>query len=314
MIDILLSTDEGFAMPTGVLMHSIGENNTSPVHYHVMVGTAFSDESREALSEIAEHYGHTITFYTLTDDIAGDFPVGVGRRPKHVTRPAYYRLFAAQALPETLHKVLYLDGDMIVVEPLDELWDTDIVGYAVAVGEQKGFGFCYPDISYPKEEYGYFNSGMLLINLDYWREKDCLSDFIRYIDEYEDRMLFHDQDVLNGVLYDKKKVLPMRYNMEIMVLMNGFIRRFIKHFRCYFFPVIIHLNGPIKPWYKNSTNPFTPLWRHYLSLSRWKDMELVYKEPPYEEGKGDEYSIIRKAMARFPTGAWQKADLRVKDN
>ena len=34
----------------------------------------------------------------------------------------YYRLLAAQLLPEDLDRVLYLDPDVLIINPLEKLW------------------------------------------------------------------------------------------------------------------------------------------------------------------------------------------------
>ena len=64
-------------------------------------------------------------------------------------------------------KVLYLDVDMIVRHSLDSLWDTDINDYAIAavpdMDEQSHIES--NRLPYPMET-GYFNAGMLLINVD----------------------------------------------------------------------------------------------------------------------------------------------------
>ena len=44
-INILLSTDNNYVMPTGVLMHSIGMHN-EPVNYFILVNEKFSDVSK----------------------------------------------------------------------------------------------------------------------------------------------------------------------------------------------------------------------------------------------------------------------------
>ena len=92
----------------------------------------------------------------------------------------YYRLLAPRLLPTSLGKVLYLDCDIIVRRSLRELWNTDITGCALAA---------VPDLC--EKENGkaldlpigakYFNSGVLLINLWFWRENNVpeRSNFLR---------------------------------------------------------------------------------------------------------------------------------------
>nr|WP_243005008.1 glycosyltransferase [Hungatella effluvii] len=40
----------------------------------------------------------------------------------------YYRLLAPHLLPEPLEKILYLDPDILVINPLRSLWEPDCAG------------------------------------------------------------------------------------------------------------------------------------------------------------------------------------------
>ena len=53
----------------------------------------------------------------------------------------------------------------------------------------------------------------MLINLKYWRKLQLSKACQEYISENFDKIELHDQDVLNALLYDKKKLLPIRWNL-----------------------------------------------------------------------------------------------------
>jgi len=44
----------------------------------------------------------------------------------------YYRLLAFKFLPEELDRILYLDPDILVINPIDELYNMDIDNYLYA--------------------------------------------------------------------------------------------------------------------------------------------------------------------------------------
>ena len=71
--------------------------------------------------------------------------------------------------------------------------------------------------------YRYINAGVLLINLDYWRKYNIEEKCRQYYAKNIDRMLYNDQDLLNALLYDKKAVIPTRYNVQ-----DAFYRKFNK--------------------------------------------------------------------------------------
>ena len=119
----------------------------------------------------------------------------------------------------------------------------------------------------------YFNSGVLLVNLDYWREEGLMSKALDYISKNGSKLVFYDQDVLNALLHDCKLFLPFRYNVQ-----DGFLRR-KRRIRPesiaaldqeLLHPVIIHYTGGKKPWQYKSQHPYKGLYFHYLDLTPWK--------------------------------------------
>lgn len=118
-------------------------------------------------------------------------------------------------LPEILkdlNKVIYMDGDTIVLKDLRELYNIDVSNVYASVAKD---GIYY---RFPKEmaEMGldkrgfYFNSGVMLYNLDMQRRDNIVEKLVEYIKTHED--FYGDQDVLNMVFGDKLKLMSYRYN------------------------------------------------------------------------------------------------------
>lgn len=278
-MNILLSTDNNYTVPTGVLMTSIGINN--PIcNYHILVDRNFSEENRQLLTSVAQSYSSTIAFYVLPEKLLEDLPFGKDDMPKHVSLATYYRLFVTEFLPEDIHKILYLDGDIIVRKNIEQLWNEDISGYALGAVHDidEKVNFSTWKLPYSTSE-GYFNAGVLLINLDYWREYNCKEQFLNFIRDHGDVIRLHDQDVLNSVFHDKKKWLPVEYNFQ-----HGFILRYpvyseelrnevdaIKHL-----PSIIHYTYG-KPWDRYCSHPMRNVWHYYKKLSLMSGARIIPK-------------------------------------
>lgn len=280
-MNILLSTDNKYVMPTGVLMHSISTNNDGNIHYHVLTDLEFSDKNRESLGNIAQRYGNNISFYAVTPEMTKDFPFGREDQPKGVTIATYYRLFIADILPQDIHKIIYLDGDMIVRKSLSDLWNVNLDGFAIgAVHDMhEGYHSTSGRLPYKSAEYGYLNAGMLLINLDYWRENDCSRQFMNCVLRYSEALQYHDQDVLNITLHDKVKWLPVTFNFQ-----SAFLEKFSKPGRFGFWeneieqfkrdPVIVHFTAEDKPWKIEVFHTYTHDWRRYFFKSEWRHNKL----------------------------------------
>lgn len=280
-MNILLSTDNNYVMPTGVLMISIGQNCGSNINYYILTDELFSDNSKKSLIRIAEKYKSNISFYTITQEMTKDFPFGRDDQPKGVTIATYYRLFITEFLPKEVHKILYLDGDTIVRNNIRDLWDIDISNYAIgAVRDMCERYHCSSKrLPYDMECLGYFNAGVLLINVDYWRKNNCIQVFLNCIREHADVLKLHDQDVLNIVFNDKKIFLPITYNFQ-----NCFLHKFNKPDRFWYIedeiekykrdPAIVHFTAEDKPWKLNVFHTYTKDWRKYFFMSEWKNNPL----------------------------------------
>lgn len=284
-MNILLSTDNNYVMPTGVLMHSISINNQKNVCYYLMINESFSKENENILRQIAKRYGNYISFHIITNKLTSLLPFGKDNMPGHVSIATYYRLFVAQVLPQEVNKIIYMDGDMIVRGSLNELWKTDIENYAIAavhdMDEKKHIAS--NRLPYPMST-GYFNAGMQLINVDYWRKHDCLSIFMSFLKEHGDKVVYHDQDVLNSCLYDKKKWVPLTYNFQNGFLYNSEYKDYIAELQdeideTKYKPKIIHYSTYRKPWHINCFHPYSGVWRYYKKKTQWRNTHFVGDNP-----------------------------------
>ena len=278
MVNILFSTDDKYVMPLVVLMNSIGINCKRKKHYYIIVDESFAETSEKDVVKTASSYGDEVSFCKVTSELIGKIPFANAEMPPGLSIATYYRLFLTELLPLDVHKVLYLDVDMIVRHSLDSLWDTDINDYAIAavpdMDEQSHIES--NRLPYPMET-GYFNAGMLLINVDYWRNHQLFSKFFDFVWKHREILLAHDQDTLNCFFYNKKKILPVTYNFQ-----NGFIYRdavFKDELgkdieRAKNNPAIVHYTCS-KPWNLDCNNPMMYAWFYYKKKSLFSDAFLA---------------------------------------
>lgn len=291
---IVCSTDTNYIMPTGVMMRSVSMNNSNEaIVFHVIMDESVTDSQRQALERVVEDCDlHHVVFHLVDGKFFDEFPQ-LGTTKAYITKATYYRLLFTDIFGAEIHKLLYLDGDMIITGSLRELWETDLDGYAVGAVTDMAEGIHdYHRLGYPAS-LGYFNAGMLLVNLDYWREhkaKDLFMDIIRH---HPERIKDHDQDVMNIVFCRSKKMLPMRYNCQ-----SGFMfkpERMALDYAKYANDIadaigrhtIIHYTVIPKPWHRESINPLTDYWWHYLANTPWKNYKAVVAFP---------YNRLRKAI------------------
>lgn len=281
MIDILLSTDKKYIMPTGVTMKSISMNNKE-VTFHILIDDGVTEKQKQQLTAIIQgHKMQNICFYKLDSKSFKNFP-SLGKIKSYITIATYYRLFITEVLPQSIKQILYLDGDVINVKPLDDLWNIDISKYALgAVTDMAESKHDFVRLGYDSSK-GYFNAGVLLINLDYWRRNNLKQKFMDLILFHPEKIVLHDQDVLNICLYDMKKCLPMKYNVQNGFLWEQKYNQFGDKYTDYeddlknavTDPVIIHFTDNKKPWHVEDCNPLSYEWFKYFKQTEWKYIPL----------------------------------------
>jgi lipopolysaccharide biosynthesis glycosyltransferase len=192
-------------------------------------------------------------------------------RALHYTIDTYTRIWVADFFAPEVERVLYLDSDMIVVGNVTELWNVELGPWVLAAvtipGSTRCAAYDIPD------RYGYFQSGVLVINLTRWRRERIFDALQIYIAQNADKIVDADQDVLNACLYDKRLALPFIWNViapfyfnyHPLGISNSELRTVRRNAR------IIHFNGPSKPWSYQCNHPRRADYWKYLRLTEWRD-------------------------------------------
>ena len=207
MINILVTPSDNYTMPCGVMFYSACVNNPQgSLHFFVVTDGEFTEESKNKLRQTVEPFDFCIVDEDVISQAAN---VACVYYPRYV----FYRLLAFKFLPSDIDRILYLDCDIIIRKPLQELWNIDVSSYGIAGVPDvfEGNIAHYNRLEYPSQE-GYFNAGVLLINLDYWRNNNVTERLLNYIRDNNDKIRAHDQDTLNAVLYKETKAIDYKWN------------------------------------------------------------------------------------------------------
>ena len=183
----------------------------------------------------------------------------------HINYMTFARYFIPQFVEE--EKVLYLDSDVIVTKPLDELFELELGNHLVAAAK----------IVYGLEDR--FNAGVLLINNKLWKEENIQKQCIEITNNEHETLPEADQTVLNRLCGNRYIVLDDTYNFQI-----GY-DRLAEQRKQYFIldksinplPAIIHYLSEDKPWNLFSFSRLRDVWWEY-SLLDWS--EIIAHEIP----------------------------------
>lgn len=287
-MNIVLCADHRFVMPCGVLCCSICyNNNDTDIHIFIITDDSFTEEDKRSIYDIVLRYNknNQVDFLYVTEEMVKDI---LQYERRYYTRQTFYRLLMVTLLPKSITKVLYFDCDMIVTGSIIELYETPLGDHylGAVVDANSGNIKDYNRLQYPSD-LGYFNAGMLLVNLDLWRQKDFSTQLFRYLVDYRDRVRLNDQDALNYLARNNKIDLPLKYNVQPAFLykkefMSFSIYKYEKELEeARKAPIVIHYAGRgFRPWTKNCMHPFKSAFFKYQDLTVWKNLPLVKEDAP----------------------------------
>lgn len=249
------------------MLKSLFLNNPDETFRIYLMHTSLKDTELDELSTYIERHESKLNTIHVDDGYFADAPVLL-----HYTKEMYFRLLAYQLLPDQMDRILYLDPDILVLNPIRELYETDLDGclYAAAYHDKIPVKEINKIRLYPYEINAYYNSGVLLMNLELLRNEADEKEIFRFVEEHRAKLIMPDQDILNALYAKKIKGLDelyynydVRYYSYYKLSSNGFfdMDRIINH------TVILHFCGKKKPWNKKYTGSFHSLYKHYEKLA-----------------------------------------------
>ena len=246
-MNLLFCIDRRALGQLAVCLRSIVKNGGAP-YYRVFVMHSDLDEGvRENLGR--DFPSMEFQFLPVSRSLFDGFPV-TDRYPKEI----YYRLAAPLVLPHELDRILYLDADTLVLNPLRSLYDMDFQGNLfIACTHTRELLTKLNRVRLKSEKaVCYINSGVLLMNLPVLRLVLDLKEMSRYVRQRKLPLLLPDQDILTALYGDRVKLVSaMRYNLSdrVLNLYNaeaGRRKRDLDWVRSH--TAIVHYCGRNKPW------------------------------------------------------------------
>lgn len=260
-LHVLLCFDDDYAFPAGVNMYSIICNNPHRgLHFHLFMQNV-SIENQSKIAELSSNLV-SITQYTINNKFrihsnnTKSFPIS-----------ACLRIIAPLIISQNVNKLLYLDSDTICLSSLDEIFNADINDKIIAaVADVENTQV--PQCKKFQLEYGsYFNSGVMLYNLENWNQANITEQALNLLNEGIEYK-FPDQDVLNILLKNKIYYLPKKFNSLTLLTVQGFEDQQKAEMGA----AIIHYTSGTKPWFKLY---LTPIYKKYIDNSPWKNTKLL---------------------------------------
>jgi lipopolysaccharide biosynthesis glycosyltransferase len=291
VVSVLMSTDSRFLQHAAVCLTSLLVNNPDLAFDIVIVSRPTESLDEEKLRRTLRlFFNHSLSFLKFQPPPDRTLPL------YEYTIDTWTRLWIEEFFPKHVDRVLYLDSDLVVTGNITQLWRTELEGALLAAVDIPGAVSAIPLLEdgsnwlgiQPDE--GYFNAGVLIIDLKQWRDTRALDTVLAYVEANPDRVPNVDQDALNACFHARRKRLEYKWNLirpffrdpPVLPLSQGEMKEALEDAR------IIHFNGSLKPWNYFSDHPRKNEYAKYLRLTEWRDYVPPDRTP---------VNMLRKAVS-----------------
>lgn len=266
-MDILVTVDENYLKPLKVMLFSMSEHHQKEQINIWLIHKSIPTSKLVELEDFVNCFDWQLKEIKVEQNVFKDAPT-VERYPEEM----YFRLLCGQFMPKEMKRVLYLDPDILVINPLNELWQTDIENHLLAAATHTGVTNITTSINHIRlnTDHNYYNSGVMLINLEKARELIFMKDINATIEKYGSQLFLPDQDVLNHLYGAYVKEVPeeiwnydaRKYKSYLTKSLGGYDIHWIMDETS-----ILHFCGKPKPWQEKSDTKFTALYLDYMNRS-----------------------------------------------
>ncbi|HJA44223.1 MAG TPA: glycosyltransferase family 8 protein [Candidatus Dorea stercoravium] len=266
-MNILITLDENYFPRLRVLLTSLKMNDPGE-HFDIyLLYSGLSERMLRAVERWCRAAGYEFHPIRMDGDLFENAPVS-SRYPTEM----YYRLLASRLLPQELNRIIYLDPDILVINPLRPLWETNMSGWLFGAAAHTGKTELANDVNRLRlgVEHDYYNSGVLLMDLELGREEIIPEEIFRYVEEHRMELLLPDQDLLNAMFGER--IFPLddavwnydarNYNNYVMRSSGKYNVKWVMENTA-----ILHFCGKAKPWKPGYIYRFGVLYQHYEQLA-----------------------------------------------
>ena len=249
------------------MLTSLALNNPRERFHVWLLHSGIAQASLDSLSRYCAAQGAALTPVLVEPSVFRDAPIS-----KRYPQEMYYRLLAPVLLPDSVERILYLDPDILVINPVRPLWDVELEGHAFAAAPHSVVPEMVNDVNRLRlgKVPAYFNTGVILMDLSAARALVRPEDIFQYVQEHAAELLLPDQDVFNCLYgadtlqvedtrwnYDARRFAAYRLNGGAKYDMDWVVQN----------TVFLHFCGKQKPWKSSYYGRFSALYKHYMCLA-----------------------------------------------
>lgn len=213
ILPIFLISNNKYVPYLLVCMTSIVYNTKSFINFYIIESDI--NNFRKSIIKKIEYKFNNCKIYFIKSDLS-KFN-GLYLR-KNFTYDTYNKFLIPNFVNE-IDKAIYIDSDTIVLDDIAKLYNEDLGGYALGAVEEYAeddWKAKLKEIFDIHGELKHFNSGVLLINCDFWRQNNISDELLKLAKFYKDKTPLQDQGILNKFFHNNYKILDDKYNLTVV--------------------------------------------------------------------------------------------------
>jgi lipopolysaccharide biosynthesis glycosyltransferase len=250
-------------------------------HVYFFYSNCSSDDLRKLESTFDAYRGTNIGVELLACEFGLDKVLKA--KKSYMTAAVYDKLLIYEKLPADVEKVLFLDADIVLLSDPALLYDTQLDGAILAAVRDEIFkrfsARAQETIGVSADSY--FNSGVLLIDLNLWRKFAISQRSLDFCLTKGHLTELHDQDAFNHAVNGAWKPISPLWNPRSNNLIDDGSGKLTQVSRYDVYQkklaYLVHFSGRNKPWLYMSHHPMKKIYLRYLRSTRFSD----YKFPDY---------------------------------
>lgn len=287
IVNVVYCSSDLFAEVCAVSIVSLLENNKHLREINIfIVDDKITGDNKKKILAMTQKYDRNVYFIPMPNP--SEF-YHDGRFTIKSLGHTYARMILGDIIPYEIERIISLDSDTMVLNKIDELWNTDMREYPIAGVDDCMGRVALVKTQHLKEDSTHCNAGMYLINLSAWREEGWTGQFHQYITHLFDKGIAlggYEEEVITQVVGERMMVLPPKFNL--MTLEQVFTYKELLKFRGpvkYYMeeeiaeakahPVITHTTNFFyvrkRIYEENSDHPMRPQYEKYRALTPWKN-------------------------------------------
>ena len=292
IIPIFFSSDDNYIPFLSGAINSLISNASKEYNYEIIIlNSGLSSDNMEKISKYDKE-NIKIKFEDVRPkikDIVKDLEL---RLRDYYSISIFYRLFIPSLFKE-YKKAIYLDADIVLVDDISKLYNEEIDEFLVAgvpdeVVNNNVYFREYSVKSLDLEPGNYFNSGVLLMNLEKFREEKIEEKFLHILSKYNFDVIAPDQDYLNFLC--KGKVKYINRGWDRMPNPDETFNDNDLH--------LIHFNMFQKPWNYDNVLYEEYFWKYANDTEFYNEISLMrgkYTAEDISKDKQGEINLVNQS-------------------